>query len=428
MNDLTLLARAAGIPQGKLIALDAKHDPFALHQPARRRNAEWFTEVWHTFGFGHGVHLRAIHYRLVSVETPLKRPDGRGHYLNTASCWGLLINAARDARYLDLVPESAFTDRKAPPPITYFGAMQPGELWLDDGGLSLATPDPDFPLLPDLEFRGARFGPSALVEIWAEKTTQNDVLEPLARRYGANLITGTGEMSLPTVRNFLDRLRAAGTPGHILYVSDFDPAGRSMPVAVARKVEFALHKSGEALDVTLAPLVLTEEQCARYRLPRTPIKETETRAAKFEERFGEGATELDALEALHPGELARIVAEGLERHLDPDHARRFNAAVQEHRQELADISAAVHQHHADDVDGLRAEYDRLVSEFGAWRDRAETVFGRIADHLAHVEAPEFDPPPMTPRPPAPAPMFDARRPYLDQLAAYHQWQGRAGNA
>ena len=86
---------------------------------------------------------------------------------------------------------------------------------------------------------------------------------------------------------------------------DFDPAGRSMPVASARKIEFWLRHNHPDLDVTVDPLALLPEQAEHYGLPRTPIKEGESRAGKFEERFGRGATEIDALEALHPGELGR---------------------------------------------------------------------------------------------------------------------------
>ena len=426
MKDIALLARAIGVPQKDMLALAAGNDPFALHQPARIRNAEWFAELWHRFGFGFGVHIRRIHYRIVSAETPVQRPDGAGPYLNTAACWGLLVNASRDARYRDLVPAGVIIDRKAPPPLEHFNATQLGETRIRDTGLYCTELDPGFPNLPCLTLDDASYGPPVLVEIWAEKTTMNDVLVPLARRYRANLITGTGEMSETSTRLFLDRVRVAGTPARILYVSDFDPAGRSMPVAVARKIEFALHKSGEALDVTLDPLVLTEEQCSSYRLPRTPIKESERRGARFEERFGAGATELDALEALHPGELERIVAEGIERHLDPNHARQFAIALQEHRQELAAISTEVQKCHAEEIDALRADYDALVRAVGDWRARADIVFAQISRHLEYVEAPEFDAPRMSPRPPAPEPMFDGRRSYLNQLAVYHAWQGRGG--
>ena len=53
--------------------------------------------------------------------------------------------------------------------------------------------------------------------------------------------------------------------------------------------------------------MLTADQVARYGLPRIPIKDSDARKGHFEARYGEGATELDALEAIHSGELARIV-------------------------------------------------------------------------------------------------------------------------
>src|SRR5262245_44093283 len=96
-------------------------------------------------------------------------------------------------------------------------------------------------------------------------------------------------------------------PVRILYLSDFDPGGRSMPKATARKVEFAIAKHDLDVDLQLIPVALSPEQCRQYRLPRTPLKDTERRKNRFEQIFGVGATELDALEALHPGELARLL-------------------------------------------------------------------------------------------------------------------------
>ena len=129
----------------------------------------------------------------------------------------------------------------------------------------------------------------------------------------------------------------------------------------------------------LDPLVLTEEQCRQYRLPRTPIKETDRRGPKFEERFGEGATELDALEALHPGELARIVRREIERYIDPDAKRAFHLAEFEHQRYLRRISEETQQHYADDIDALKAEYDDLVAHQHEWHERTSELFGRIAE-------------------------------------------------
>jgi hypothetical protein len=96
------------------------------------------------------------------------------------------------------------------------------------------------------------------LEIWVEKTTMNDVLEPLCSRYQVNLtciarrrtwITGADELSITAALDFVKRVapltlpaRAseAGRPARIFYVADgstelaevFDPAGRGMPVSV----------------------------------------------------------------------------------------------------------------------------------------------------------------------------------------------------
>ena len=100
----------------------------------------------------------------------------------------------------------------------------------------------------------------------------NDVIVPLAERYGVNVLVGTGETSVTRCVELADRANAAQRPVRILYVSDFDPGGMSMPVAAARKIEFTLRKEMPDLDIQLRPIVLTHEQCQQYRLPRTPIE------------------------------------------------------------------------------------------------------------------------------------------------------------
>ena len=91
-----------------------------------------------------------------------------------------------------------------------------------------------------------------------------------------------------------------------------------MPVSIARKIEHILRRDGhDDLDIRLDPLVLTASQVSRYGLPRIPIKDSDQRKGHFEARFGAGATELDALEAIRPGELARIIEERVEVYRSP---------------------------------------------------------------------------------------------------------------
>src|SRR5258708_9790040 len=97
---------------------------------------------------------------------------------------------------------------------------------------------------------------------------------------------------------------------------DLDRAGKSMPWAGARKIEFLVRTLGLNVDVRVFPAVLTLEQIQYYSLPRTPIKETERRRVDFETRHGEGAVELDALEALYPGELQTVLSRYLDCYYD----------------------------------------------------------------------------------------------------------------
>jgi hypothetical protein len=57
------------------------------------------------------VHLRRVHYVLVSQDPPVLLPHGTP-YLNTEACWKVLVQASKPARYLSLVPLDAFVDRR----------------------------------------------------------------------------------------------------------------------------------------------------------------------------------------------------------------------------------------------------------------------------------------------------------------------------
>src|SRR6266849_6196022 len=107
-----------------------------------------------------------------------------------------------------------------------------------------------------------------MIELWIEKSTMDDVLDPLAQHHGGNLVSGTGQTSETRCRELVARARAAGLPLRVLYISDFDPSGDSMPVGAARKIEFWVTKLARDLDVQVRPILLTHEQCLRYRLPR----------------------------------------------------------------------------------------------------------------------------------------------------------------
>jgi hypothetical protein len=115
LDHLTIkdLASQLGLAITDLVPMSKNNEPFLADLPARRAAAEWFAGLFHEFGFGRGVHLRRIHYRLLS-STSLTTPVGA--YENTMNCWSYLVNASRDARYLELVPSEYFIDRRNPDP------------------------------------------------------------------------------------------------------------------------------------------------------------------------------------------------------------------------------------------------------------------------------------------------------------------------
>jgi hypothetical protein len=111
------LADSLGRPVSTLIALASANDPFAI-TPSRRDGAQWFARIWKRFDLGSGVHVRRVHYKLISQAKPLKIPNGTP-YENTLEAWQALIRTSGDARYLDLVPAEDFVDRRNNEPLIY---------------------------------------------------------------------------------------------------------------------------------------------------------------------------------------------------------------------------------------------------------------------------------------------------------------------
>ena len=225
------------------------------------------------------------------------------------------------------------------------------------------------------------------LEVWVEKTTMDDVLVPLCRQYGAVLVTGAGFQSLSSVMQLLQRVDQAGKPARIFYLSDFDPAGDAMPVAIARQIEFHTPQHAPLADIKLTPLGLTREQVQHYGLPRIPIKETDTRKTNFEDRYGAGAVELDALEALYPGELATMVRTALDPYVDEALSDRLAEAEADAQNQVDEAwqEATVVLRHA--LTALSTETETIYRRYQAILERLNARLQReLAPYQERVEA------------------------------------------
>jgi hypothetical protein len=217
------------------------------------------------------------------------------------------------------------------------------------------------------------------------------------------------------------------------------PWGFTMPVSVARKIEFIARDMG--LDIQVRPVVLTHDQCVEYRLPRTPIKDSANGKGKFEERFGEGATELDALEALHPGLLEQILEEEILRYYDDDLGDEVERAADDFQAELDLAEEDIGERHEAEREAIQADYDRLAGELNAeiavLRERYGPRFAEIAERFnAHQntitealrdEAPDVDQidwPEPREGDEDDDPLFDSTRDYVEQIDRYKEHQDK----
>lgn len=428
------VAKETGRRVTDLIALAPQNDPFYVGTPTSLRNAQWFANLWARFGYTSGVHLRRVHYQIISQHPAVLMPNGLP-YENTEGCWDLLVQASGSARYLGSVDPAAFEDHRAPAAIVNVPERPERPYivaWADE---TEDTHLPDFPTLPDYYVQNYEGRQRYHVEVWAEKSTMNDVLLPLCERYGANLQTGLGEMSITSCFDLIvRRLATDAQPARVLYVSDFDPAGQGMPVSVSRKIEYFIRQQFPALDVRLIPVVLTVEQVRTYHLPRTPIKETERRKAGFEDRYGEGATELDALEALHPGTLRSIMEAEIRRYHDRDLTLRVYQAGAQLRSDLQDQRREILVAHAEEIAALQAEYEQLRAEFeermASHSQRRSALWQTITGEL-HAAKPDISEYPI---PEAGAgnehtgALYDSSRDYWEQNDAYKVFQGKSREA
>lgn len=423
------LAKQSGRRVTDLIALAAQNDPFYTGTPGEIALAEWFSEFYYAnFAAGTRVHVRRCHYAIQSLRLLL--PNGKP-YENTEECWGTLLMATKAARYLRLVPVESFEDRKNDDPVSYATDydMQPsinvyGDLYTSDLQL------PDFPALPSFNIDYYQTPQPYHMELWCEKTTMNDILLPLCQRYGMVLQTGAGELSITATKALAERIQQRGKPARIFYISDYDPAGQSMPVAVARKLEYFIRSEQLEADVRLFPVVLTADQVQTYSLPRTPIKESERRKESFEARHGIGATELDALEALRPGELQRVLRRYIESYYDMTLDRRTRDARQVLESDLRDVQREIMERYADQVEAARTELEGIRADFAP---RMETYSERIQQLWQDINQEMQENTPNLDDYPLPDPreateigegLYSTERDYLEQIDAYKLFQGK----
>jgi hypothetical protein len=459
-KEVSALAHRLGFRRQKdVLALTRLNDPFVAGSPTDHAKAQWFARLWAQFGYRSGVHLRRVHYRLLG-QPEAERFDWQGApYQNTEACWDKLNETARLARYLALIAPHLLVDHRNPEALV--GMERPLYPFEPTADVEL----PDRWALPTIATAlsetwtlawpaptvyGYGYGPTDqpyLLEVWCEKSTMNDVLLPLCRRYHATLVTGLGYLSITAVVGLLQRVAALDKPARLLYISDFDPAGSSMPVQVARQIEFWRDTCAPGADIALVPVALTAAQMQDYpNLEPMPWEGDDPNAHQrvFLARYGvKGPTELDALEALYPGALARIVGERLAAYHDADLAQRLEETEAEAEQAAEDAWTATTAALKTDVDTITADVRAVLARYedrlAALNDELQAELApmqqrlTVAWHAMQQRCITFEPA----LPDRPAPEVDglaeddwlycSDRSYVEQLAYYQRHKAGAGD-
>lgn len=449
-----------------LIVLAKQNDPFYIGNERTTEMGKWFKNIWAIFGYTNGVHLRRVYYQIISQETTIKKHDGT-NFTPTESDWQYLNATSKYARYLGLMDPSAIIDRRNPEPHIYsFGS--PHHFSIDFGTgvhrkeeigveqleysyelenplseISMPYIDSDLSWelhdwkLPYFVIKGGSYDEKLQpyhIEVWSEKSTMDDVLVPLCKFLHVDYVTGLGFMSITAVIKLLqERVREHQKPTRILYISDYDPAGDAMPIAVSRQIEYWLGYYDFDFDIKLNPIVLTGEQVKQYHLPRAPIKESDKRKANFEETHGEGAVELDALEALYPGKLERIAKEEILKFRDADLESKFDESEDDFVSNLQTEWQEKIEPFQDELDEIKEKVQGICESY---KNHLEELDKQLQDELSpinyelkklwqaiqknpdgiNVEIPDI---PTAETPPEDEGwLFDSNRSYLDQLEFY----------
>jgi hypothetical protein len=393
---------------GDLTVLTISKDPYRMHTVANHRDAAWFKEHLKKAGVFGPIHLRGFHYRLVA-RGDITLPSGK-QYINDETCYNWLNQASKPARWLEYIGFDRIVDNRNEPPVMRVA----DDLEPRNGGPRIGSGDPvpyiyGANFLPKIEIDDDNLVQPYRIILAGEKSSLKDELLPIVEEIGGELILPSGEFSDTLIYDFVRRAAEDGRPAVVIYFSDFDPAGNQMPVSVARKIQALRDLKFPELQIEMHCAALTADDVGRLNLPSTPLKEGEQRADRWRDAHGHEQTEIDALPALHPGELRRIAREAVAPFYDFDAEERLAEAKGEWEDEANDALMAdpAYAAIATRIEEATATVQAGLREIRLAKSSASEI--DVVSMMRRFEMPECEP-----EGERPEPLFDTRDPWLEQ--------------
>lgn len=147
-------------------------------------------------------------------------------------------------------------------------------------------------------------------EVWSEKGTVLSSIRPVADEWGITLRTIHGFSSTGMESDTGLQFEQITKPITVYYLGDFDPSGVCIEDDVHRRV---MTCSGRHFD--MRRLAIHPNDIWQFDLPPQMVKETDTRARSFRERYGNEAATIE-LDALPVDELRRRIEVAVQGLLD----------------------------------------------------------------------------------------------------------------
>jgi len=170
------------------------------------------------------------------------------------------------------------------------------------------------------------------IETWIEKDALSSLFIRVCDRYYIPLVVCKGFMSTSFLHEYSIRAEAAQRAGKdltILYFGDFDPSGYAMLESYKK----TLPERYGLDNIRFVRGALNLEDIVRYNLLHNPdaLKESDSRAKGFIERFGRYAVELDAVP---PDKLTARITETILECIDEE---LFEEQEATYRSELSEL-------------------------------------------------------------------------------------------
>lgn len=216
---------------------------------------------------GFDLTVRQLFYQFVS----------RDLIPNTAKSYNRIKNIVSDARLAGLIDWDTIVDRTR--------SLRGNSHW-DDAGSIISS--------AAVSFRLDKWADQDVYpEVWIEKDALIGVIAGVCERNDVNYFSCRGYTSSSAMWRAGQRLLARQNEGKrivIFHLGDHDPSGMDMSRDILERL--TLFES----DLSLDRIALNMDQVNLYRPPPNPAKESDSRAKKYIDQYGDSSWELDALE------------------------------------------------------------------------------------------------------------------------------------